>query len=154
MRGASGYGHWATLAAAGANTIRIYQPDSLDMALDSAQAHGLMVVADIPLPKYSEGSPFYTDPDLLDSLDQHVAEVVIRYQGHPALLFWILGNEIGYEPGNKAFYRAIRPARGNSPRPRPTPPGQHLHGPQQPGYRSVERCIGRLPLDQYLWQHR
>ena len=103
VRGASGYGHWETLRGAGANTIRIYEPDSLPMALDSALSHGLMVVADIPLPKYLEDSPYYNDPELLDSLDREVAATVSRHHGHPALLFWILGNEIDYLPGDAQF---------------------------------------------------
>lgn len=88
--------HWAAFRAAGGNTIRIYDPVNLKVKLDRADSLGLMVAVDIPLPEYTESNNWYADPVNMEQTTREVSELVSQHKDHPALLFWILGNEILY----------------------------------------------------------
>lgn len=102
--GASGDAYFAELKKYGGNTIRIYQPDSLPTALEQASRFGLAVIADLPLPKYNKsGDGFYGVPAKSDSILKAVIKTVAKYKNHPALLCWMLGNEINYSPGEDIF---------------------------------------------------
>lgn len=102
--GASGNGHLAELKSSGGNTIRIYEPDSLPAILDKAEQLGLAIVADLPLPEYSgSGDGFYGVPARSDSIIASIIRIVAKHKHHPALLCWILGNEINYTPGDDTF---------------------------------------------------
>lgn len=92
IRGASGHQRMELLKEYGGNTVRVYDPDSLGAVLARAERLDLAVIADLPLPYYHRvGEQAAEDirqitPEVLDIVDAH--------RGHPALLYWILGNEL------------------------------------------------------------
>jgi hypothetical protein len=94
IRGAAGGHHLGSLSAAGANTVRVYDPERLPALLDSAQAVGLAVIADIPLPKSYPRHPHFIGYDSVEQVLDYVLPIVRRHRDHPALLAWMLGNEI------------------------------------------------------------
>ncbi|APG61197.1 glycoside hydrolase family 2 TIM barrel-domain containing protein [Christiangramia salexigens] len=95
IKGAGGNEHLEELKLAGANTIRVYNPDELPLILQNAERLDLAVIADIPLPQ-AHDIEFYSDQKKFDSLKTEVLQIVNRFKDHPALLYWNLGNELMY----------------------------------------------------------
>ncbi|PHK99776.1 hypothetical protein CGL56_01630 [Neolewinella marina] len=101
VQGAAGTARMDVLAAYGGNTVRVYDPDSLEVVLDRAESLGLAVIADIPIPAYYKN--FWSEGhDLLAERDSVIA-LVDRFRGHPALLFWMLGNEVFMQGYDRAY---------------------------------------------------
>ncbi|MBL7472770.1 glycoside hydrolase family 2 TIM barrel-domain containing protein [Robertkochia sediminum] len=97
IKGASGsLTYLDRLKASGGNTIRFYDTLNLKRKLDSAQKHGIAVIADIPLPSYNKDYNPYATPAQREHIDNLVRNFVTQYKDHPALLMWVLGNEINY----------------------------------------------------------
>lgn len=97
VRGACvGDEYWAEFKAAGGNTIRIYDPTNLKEKLDRADSLGLLVAVDIPLPMYSKEHNLYSIPESVEQITSQIKELVTANRDHPALLFWILGNDVYY----------------------------------------------------------
>lgn len=95
IKGAAGSGdHLKTLAEIGGNTIRVYDTTNLKSVLDKALAHNLAVVVDIPLATYE--STYFRSQSVRDSTVVKITKLVNTHKDHPALLFWMLGNELGY----------------------------------------------------------
>lgn len=84
------------LKEAGANTARIYDTLHLRKTLDKAEALGLAVVVDIPLPKFVNDPDYYENEKKFIPLKERVERVVRKHKDHPALLYWNLGNELYY----------------------------------------------------------
>ena len=84
------------LKEAGANTARIYDTINLSTTLDKAEALGIAVVVDIPMPKFNNALVYYEDETLFNSVKANVERVVKKHRDHPALLYWNLGNELYY----------------------------------------------------------
>ena len=82
-----------SLAERGGNSVRTWWIDGASQKLDDAHALGLTV--SLCLPVVAERFDFdYSDQALVRELLIHVHEVVNRYKDHPALLTWIIGNEL------------------------------------------------------------
>lgn len=97
VKGATvGEGHWKAFKQAGGNTIRIYNPDDLGAKLDLADSLGLYVAVDIPIPRYENEGRFFEDSLLVGQITRQIEAMVTEYRDHPALLFWVLGNEVQY----------------------------------------------------------
>lgn len=95
VKGAAGSAkHIKALAEAGGNTIRIYDTTNLKSVLDKAWKNNLAVVVDIPLASYQ--STYYKSQWVRDSAIVKIQNLVNTHKGHPALLFWMLGNELKY----------------------------------------------------------
>lgn len=94
IKGAAGDGHLAELREAGGNTIRLYDTIDLRTHLDAAHDAGLAAIVDIPLPKYGDGSHFYSRDISLER--KQIADLVKNHKDHPALLYWNVGNELYY----------------------------------------------------------
>ncbi|MDT0646207.1 hypothetical protein RM545_05860 [Zunongwangia sp. F260] len=62
--------------------------------LDRAEDLQLAVVADIPLPKFYNNQNYWSSD--MNGVKQRIAKTVSQHKDHPALLYWNLGNEIGY----------------------------------------------------------
>ncbi|GLU43652.1 glycoside hydrolase family 2 TIM barrel-domain containing protein [Allomuricauda sp. NBRC 101325] len=88
IKGAAGNTHLKELAKAGANTLRVYDTLGLKQKLDLADSLGLTIVIDLPL-TISEGQ---IKKNTVDA----VLSTVENYKNHPALLYWVLGNEVYY----------------------------------------------------------
>ncbi|WP_224483746.1 hypothetical protein [Robertkochia aurantiaca] len=80
----------------GGNTIRFYDTLQLQSNLDSAMKHGLSVIVDIPLPRYNEKYNVYASERIKNDIYKEVEFLVLKYKDHPALLYWMLGNEVLY----------------------------------------------------------
>jgi len=106
IKGSSGNSHFNELKKAGANTIRIYDTTNLKTTLDLAQNENLAVILDIPVPRYIDPDTIYKDPEKMQDLFRNTKNFVHKYKNHPALLYWLLGNEIKTPdlPGDKNFY--------------------------------------------------
>ncbi|THH41727.1 glycoside hydrolase family 2 TIM barrel-domain containing protein [Neolewinella litorea] len=117
VKGGAGANHLPLLKELGGNTVRVYDPAKLEATLEQAETLGLAVVADIPLPAYYRGEDYVglSQPGLTDS----VLAVVDRFRDHPALLFWMLGNEVfteGYDRAYMKRYNALaRAVREHDP---------------------------------------
>ncbi len=94
IQGVAGHEHLGRLKRMGGNTIRVYDTNNLGQILDSAEAHGLAVIAGIWMMGDLEMD--YTDSFMVAEQYDAIKESVQRYRDHPALLMWCLGNEISY----------------------------------------------------------
>lgn len=103
IKGASGAAYFKELKEAGANTVRVYDTVGLGNTLDSADAVGLAVIVDIPFPRFSRPDTIFTNNSRMAELLKSTKKFVNTHKNHPALLYWILGNEISYPnlPGDK-----------------------------------------------------
>lgn len=97
VKGASGNSFLSELKKAGGNTVRIYDTTGLKSSLDKTYSLGLAAVVDIYLPKYNGSrDTFYSNPKHMARLRTNLKKFVEKHKDHPALLFWMLGNEIYY----------------------------------------------------------
>ncbi len=94
IKGASGSSELKRLREHGGNTVRVYEPDSLPRVLEEAHRLGLAVIADLPLPQYDSRYLGLADPLEIAEQLAYLREVVEKNRGHPALLCWMLGNEV------------------------------------------------------------
>jgi hypothetical protein len=77
------------MADLGANAVRVYAPLLTTRMLDTAWAEGLFVIPNFMVEsknlECAEGKSFMED---------RFAEMVSEWKDHPAILFWMVGNEI------------------------------------------------------------
>lgn len=73
---------------AGINTIRVYVPIDDKKVLDELYANDIRVIMGFG---YNQGGNF-------DILSGSYIDFIKKYQNHPAILFWELGNEYNYHP--------------------------------------------------------
>ena len=90
IKGGGGNGYLEELKLAGGNTIRIYDTINLKQTLDKANALGLAVMVDIPLPQHEND---FNELDF-DIVKKKIKNLVFQHKDHPALLYWNLGNEL------------------------------------------------------------
>ena len=96
IKGACGKEFFKELSDAGANTVRVYDTTGLKATLDRAETHDLAVVVDIPFPRYVEPDTLFTNEEFMAEHLVSTKRFVERHKDHPALLYWMLGNEISY----------------------------------------------------------
>lgn len=94
VKGAGGDRDLDLLAQSGGNAIRTWGvgPETRDL-LDRAHEHGLAVAVGFWLGHARHGFD-YGDPAALAEQKQKVREGVERLKDHPAVLMWVLGNEM------------------------------------------------------------
>ena len=115
IRGAGGSsGSLEVLAAAGANSIRIWDAQDIGARLDAAHEFGLSATVGIWLGHERHGFD-YNDEAQVSEQFERARQAVLRYKDHPAVLLWGVGNEMeGYESGDSpAVWTAVRTS-GNS----------------------------------------
>jgi GT2 family glycosyltransferase len=78
------------MAAAGANTVRVYTPPDQDV-LDAAALAGLRVIVGLP---WTQHVAFLDDAALCRRIRREVSAAVRARASHPAVLMFALGNEI------------------------------------------------------------
>jgi hypothetical protein len=80
------------LAAAGANAVRVYHERDA-WVLDEARQLGIGVLMglDVGLPRYGFR---LDDPKAIAAQENRIRAFVQRYRKHPALLAWVIGNEV------------------------------------------------------------
>ena len=96
----------ATVAARGGNSVRTWGVEMALATLDAAARHGLTV--SLTLPVVSERHGFdYDDEQAVAAQRQRVEAIVRRYRDHPALLAWIIGNELNFGHTNPRVFNAV-----------------------------------------------
>ncbi|MEM7610688.1 MAG: glycoside hydrolase family 2 TIM barrel-domain containing protein [Pseudomonadota bacterium] len=102
IRGAGGDGPLAELAAAGANSIRVWDAEGIEDRLDEAHDHGLTVAVGIWLGHERHGFDYSNRAQVDEQLDR-VRKLVLQHKDHPAVLLWSVGNEMeGFAAGDDA----------------------------------------------------
>lgn len=95
-----------TVAARGGNSVRTWGVERAQATLDAAQHHGLTV--SLTLPVVAERFGFdYNDAAQVAVQQQRIEAIVRRYRDHPALLAWIIGNELDFDHTNPRVYNAV-----------------------------------------------
>ena len=101
IRGGGGDGDKALLAATGGNSFRTWGVgDDTPAKLAEAREHGLKVALGFWLGHERHGFD-YGDADALAAQKAMVREGVLRHRNDPAVLMWVLGNEMeGFDAGD------------------------------------------------------
>lgn len=100
----------ASLAAHGGNSIRnwttVNDVETAQEVLDEAHAHGVTVALCLPMASEHWGFD-YDDPEAVSEQFERFRGEVLKYRDHPALLAWIIGNELNYDYKNPKVYDAV-----------------------------------------------
>ena len=97
---------FATVAARGGNSVRTWGVEMAQATLDAAARHGLTV--SITLPVAGERFGFdYDNAPAVAAQRKHIEAIVRRYRDHPALLAWIIGNELDFDHTNPRVFDAV-----------------------------------------------
>lgn len=104
------HGDQEALAARGGNAFRTWRTDnereSGRAVLDRAHSNGLFVALGIELGAERHGFDYDDARAVARQLDRVRAEVR-RYKDHPALLMWVVGNELNLEARNPRVWDAV-----------------------------------------------
>lgn len=103
IKGSVGLKYPEKLKAYGGNSVR---SGASQKSLDIAEGLGLTVLADLPVRSERRGFD-YNDPVAVEKQKEDILARVRELKDHPALLMWVIGNELDYIPGNKAFNPAV-----------------------------------------------
>jgi beta-galactosidase/beta-glucuronidase len=99
-----------SFAARGGNSLRTWAADipgrSAQEVLDNAHALGLTVSLCLNIARERHGFD-YDDPEAVARQFEDARDTVLRYKDHPALLTWIIGNELNFDYENPAVYDAV-----------------------------------------------
>ena len=96
----------ATVAARGGNSVRTWGVEDAQQTLDEAHRHGLTVSLGLPVAAERFGFD-YDDPQSVSTQRHNVEDAVNRYKDHPALLAWIIGNELDMGFTNPRVYDEV-----------------------------------------------
>jgi len=100
----------ARFAAHGGNSIRTWTTDSrvqdLGKLLDQAHAHGVTVAVGLPMRAERHGFD-YDDAAAVAAQRESFRDDILRYRNHPALLAWIVGNELNHSYTNPRVFDAV-----------------------------------------------
>lgn len=104
------FGDVAAFAAHGGNSFRTWRTDNGvetgQQVLDKALAHGLTVAMALPVIPERHGFDYDDDAAVAAQLER-MRQEVLKYRDHPALLVWIIGNELNHESRNPRVYDAV-----------------------------------------------
>lgn len=111
VRGAgSAEGDLEQLAARGGNSVRTWSTGSdeaqVRAMLDRAQRNGLTVAMGLAVGKERHGFD-YDDPEAVAAQLARLHEEVRLYRDHPAVLMWLVGNELNLESRNPKVWDAV-----------------------------------------------
>lgn len=100
----------ARFVAHGGNSIRNWTTDDsvqdVMELLDRAHEHSVTVALCLPMKAERHGFD-YDDPAAVARQLESFREDVIRYRDHPALLMWIIGNELDHSYTNPRVWNAV-----------------------------------------------
>ena len=96
----------ATVAARGGNSVRTWGIEDAQKILDAAHRYGLTVSLGLPVAAERFGFD-YDDPQSIARQRQNVLAAVASYKDHPALLAWIIGNELDMRFTNPRVYNEV-----------------------------------------------
>ncbi len=95
-----------TVAARGGNSVRTWGVEAAQATLDAAQHHGLTVSLTLPVVAERFGFDYDNAAEVAAQL-QRIEAIVRRYRDHPALLAWIIGNELDFNHTNPRVFNAV-----------------------------------------------
>ena len=95
----------ASLARHGANSVRNWAVDDGSF-LDRAQELGLTVALCLDVERERHGFD-YDDAAAVEEQFERLRTQVLAHRNHPALLVWIIGNELNHDYRNPAVYDAV-----------------------------------------------
>jgi exo-beta-1,3-glucanase (GH17 family) len=100
----------ARFASHGGNSIRTWstlddEQDTMAL-LDAAHEHGVTVAIGLPMRAERHGFD-YNDPDAVAAQFELIRGEVLKYRDHPAVLAWLVGNELNHHYTNPAVYDAV-----------------------------------------------
>lgn len=93
-------------AAAGANAVRTWSTESAQELLDHAWASGLYVAMGLDVAHDKHGVD-YNDPQAVQRQRAAIQAEVLKYKDHPALILWIIGNELNLDNPNPKVWDAV-----------------------------------------------
>jgi exo-beta-1,3-glucanase (GH17 family) len=97
-------------AANGGNSIRnwttVSDRQDTQALLDAAHEHGVTVALGLSVKPERRGFD-YDDPEAVAAQLESLRGEVLKYRDHPALLFWIIGNELNHSYTNPRVYDAV-----------------------------------------------
>ena len=97
-------------AAAGGNSIRnwntMQRGQDTRALLDKAHAHGVTVALGLAMRPERHGFD-YDNPDEVAAQLELMRGEVLKYRNHPAVLVWIIGNELNHDYENPRVYDAV-----------------------------------------------
>ncbi|MGE4071347.1 MAG: hypothetical protein AB7E72_09255 [Lysobacterales bacterium] len=99
-------GNLEALAASGATSFRTWRSDGGRRLLDRAREHGLMVAMGIEIARERHGFD-YDDAAAVARQFARVRREVSELQDHPALLMWVVGNELNLDGRNPKVWDAV-----------------------------------------------
>jgi len=95
-----------TIAAYGANAVRTWSTDNGKELLDKAHEHGLKVLMGIWLVPERHGANYDNQEEVKNQYDR-IRKEVLSLKDHPALLCWIIGNELNQDGSNPNVWNAV-----------------------------------------------
>ena len=90
------------VAEYGGNSVRIGYGNGVQEVLDKAHDLGLSVLVGLPVRAERDGFD-YSDEEAVSAQFERVKEIVQTYKNHPAVLMWVIGNELDHIPGNRPY---------------------------------------------------
>jgi hypothetical protein len=103
IKGAVGWKHFETLREYGGNAIRSRARKDM---LDRAHTCGLKVMAGLPV--HGERNAMdWGDDQQVSTQRQKVVETVKQLKDHPALMLWVIGNELDWIPPGRPHHAAL-----------------------------------------------
>jgi hypothetical protein len=104
------FGDMSSFAAHGGNSVRNWTTkndvETAQEYLDRAHANGLTVALCLTVGAEHWGFD-YDDPDAIAKQLERLKGEVLKYRDHPALLVWIIGNELNFDYTNSKVYDAV-----------------------------------------------
>ncbi len=94
-----------SFARSGGNSVRTWRPGD-GLILDRAQELGLTVALCLEIARERHGFD-YNDAAAVARQFEEAREIVLRYRDHPALLAWVIGNELNLDYSNPRVYDAV-----------------------------------------------
>ncbi len=99
-------GNLEALAASGATSFRTWRTEGGRRLLDRAREHGLMVAMGIEIARERHGFD-YDDAAAVARQFARVRREVTSLKDHPALLMWVVGNELNLDGRNPRVWDAV-----------------------------------------------
>jgi hypothetical protein len=110
IHGAGGLERLASLAASGGNSIRTWSVGTPEQPahelLDEAHRLGLTVALCLDIARERHGFDYDDDAAVAAQYERAKAHV-LAHRDHPALLAWIIGNELNHDYQNPRVYDAV-----------------------------------------------
>ena len=104
------FGNMETIAAHGGTSFRTWRTDNAretgQEVLDKARKHGLTVAMCLEMGSERHGFD-YNDAGAVERQFEKVKAEVLKYKDHPALLIWVIGNELNLNYTNPKVYDAV-----------------------------------------------